>query len=98
MSAISSYLIFVALIVLFLLAVNSISGSASKEQKRSLENALMRGAAQCYAMEGRYPISLDYLKQNYNVVYDESTFFVGYTPTAENLPPDIMVISIGGDR
>ena len=72
------------------------SRSTGQEQKKSLENALMRGVMQCYALEGRYPESLTYLEEHYGISYDESRFFVDYRPVAENLLPDVTVLVLGG--
>lgn len=95
-STVLSLAFFVCIIAVFLLAVSSMSKNAEEEQKNSLDTALRRGITQCYAMEGRYPESLDYLKEHYNVAYDEDAFFVAYQPTAANLPPVITILSKGG--
>ena len=84
--------IFVAILVLFFLAVDSMGRSSITKQQQSLENALSRDIVQCYAIEGRYPPSLEYLEQHYGLTYDKSTFFVDYMPIAGNLYPDVTVI------
>ena len=76
--------------------LSGVSADAEQEQKKSLESALMRGVMQCYALEGRYPESLSYLKEHYSVSYDESRFYVDYRPVAENLLPDVTVLLLGG--
>ena len=52
---------------------------------------------QCYAIEGRYPPSLEYMEEHYGLVYDKDIFFVDYQPIGSNLYPDVTVISIGGE-
>jgi hypothetical protein len=87
-----SVAIFVAILVLFFLAVDSMGRSSISKEQQSLENALSRDIVQCYAIEGRYPPSLEYLEQHYGLTYDKSTFFVDYLPIAGNLYPDVTVI------
>ncbi len=89
-----SVAIFVAILLLFFLAVDSMGRSSISKQQQSLENALSRDIVQCYAIEGRYPPSLEYLEQHYGLTYDKKTFFVDYMPIAGNLYPDVTVIMI----
>ncbi|MCR5557920.1 MAG: hypothetical protein K6F75_10220 [Butyrivibrio sp.] len=89
-----SVAIFIAIIVLFFLAVDAMGKSSISKEQESLENALSRDIVQCYAIEGRYPPNLEYLEQHYGLTYDKSTFFVDYMPIAGNLYPDVTVILI----
>lgn len=56
-------LAFVILFVLFLRGIGSVGESTLSKQQESLETALERSISQCYAVEGCYPPSLEYLKQ-----------------------------------
>lgn len=89
-----SVAIFVAIMVLFFLAVDAMGKSSISKEQESLENALSRDIVQCYAIEGRYPPNLEYLEQHYGLTYDKETFFVDYLPIAGNLYPDVTVILI----
>ena len=44
------------------------------------------------AQEGRYPESLDYLVQNYHIIYDEEAFEIKYQTVASNIVPDVTII------
>ena len=55
------------------------------------EDNLRRGAVACYALEGSYPDTLDYLMEHYNVTVDESKYIVYYSIFASNIMPDITV-------
>lgn len=79
-------------ISLFYRGVVDVSRDARARQREHLENALNRGIMYCYAMEGFYPEDLDYLKDNYGLVYDEKYFFVDYRISAANLFPDVTII------
>ena len=56
-------LAFLVLFVLFLQGIGSVSESTLTKQQESLETALGRSISQCYAVEGCYPPSLEYLEQ-----------------------------------
>lgn len=59
---------------------------------RTLETAVMRGITHCYAIEGTYPDSLEYLIENYGLIYDESHYYIDYQPLGSNLMPDVAII------
>ena len=56
------------------------------------ERALRRAAAACYAAEGVYPPTVDYLFEHYGVALDLERYAVFYEVFAENLMPEITVI------
>ena len=89
--------IFLLIAVIFYGGILSVSDDTVKRQRESLENAINRDISFCYAMEGRYPESLDYLKENYGLTYDESRFFVDYRVLGSNMMPDVTIIE-KGDR
>ncbi len=55
----------------------------------------MRSITHCYAVEGTYPSSLEYLKENYGLTYDETVFFVDYQTIGSNILPDVTIIERG---
>lgn len=81
-----------AVLCAFYLSVASLSSTAGTEQKRNLEAALRRGIMQCYALEGRYPPSLQYLLDNYPIYYNKDAFFVDYQTIGENIYPTVSVL------
>lgn len=89
-----SVVIIVLLLIILIYGVSYISEATLKEQQHSLETALHRSVIQCYAVEGTYPPSLDYIKTHYGLTYDEDTFFVDYTIVGSNLLPDITIIRL----
>ena len=42
-----------------------------KRQEESLKEAVIKGAVQCYSVEGRYPESLSYMEKHYGLEYDK---------------------------
>ena len=87
-----SVCVFLAILIFFIQGISSLTESTVRRQKESLENALMRNITYCYTVEGRYPESLDYLKENYGLVYDEDLFFVDYHAMGSNILPDVTII------
>ena len=91
-------LAFLILFVLFIQGVSSVSESTLSKQQESLETALERSISQCYAVEGSYPPSLEYLKQHYGLLYDEDSFFIDYKYYGSNLLPEVTVLRRTGAR
>ena len=60
----------------------------------NMVNAIARACVQCYAIEGRYPPSVQYLEENYGIRIDRNRFHVFYEGFASNIMPDITVISV----
>ena len=87
-----SILVFLAIALLFFQGISSVSSGTRKRQKESLENAITRSITHCYAVEGSYPASLEYLKENYGLTYDENLFFVDYQTIGSNILPDVTII------
>lgn len=86
-----SLVVFALVVSVAILLLNYI-GNASDEAQAAVVRDAVRGAVTtCYAVEGAYPQSLDYLVENYGLVYDESRFFITYDAFASNVYPDIMV-------
>ena len=71
-----SVCMFVLIFALFFFGISHLSEDTVRRQKETLENALNRSITYCYAVEGAYPQSLDYLKTNYGITYNEDLFFV----------------------
>lgn len=87
-----SILISLCAICIFTQGMYRLSANTHEEQKKNLETALWRSITQCYVIEGRYPESLEYLKQEYGISYETEDFFVDYQVIGENIAPDVMVI------
>lgn len=90
-----SVCLFLVFLLLFYEGIFSLSENTKRRQKENLENALNRSITYCYAVEGVYPESLDYLKKNYGLTYDENRFFVDYKILGANILPDVTIIEKG---
>ncbi len=87
-----SLLAFLALLIFALSGLNDISDKTGESQRESLENALERSIAHCYALEGTYPPSLEYIRKYYGLTYDDDRFFVDYRFIGSNMLPDVTII------
>ena len=87
-----SLFLFAAVTGLVWNGVTTISEQTARQQKKNLEEAVQRDIVTCYALEGRYPESLDYLKEHYGLTYNEERYLVNYEVTGSNLMPDVTVM------
>ena len=74
-------------------AVSGIDRDARRRERENLERVLEQSVTLCYALEGSYPESLDYLRNHYGIRWDEERFLVDFEPVGSNLPPDVTVLA-----
>ena len=77
-------------------AFQKIGSSSENMDEQLVLDAVRRAALTCYAVEGAYPQSLDYLKTNYGITYNEDLFFVDYRISGANIFPDVTIIERSG--
>lgn len=71
-------------------AVSGLGDRSGAESMQRLEDAVRSAAVSCYAAEGQYPDTLDYLCDKYGVKLD-ARYAVHYEIFAPNIAPDITV-------
>ncbi|MCM1299716.1 MAG: hypothetical protein NC203_08840 [Firmicutes bacterium] len=84
-------IVFIAIITIAAIAINNVEKSTEKESLSITENSIRRAVITCYAQEGRYPESIEYLAENYDLHVSDD-FDVYYNIFAENIMPDIRVV------
>ncbi|MDR2108680.1 MAG: hypothetical protein LBP28_04375 [Coriobacteriales bacterium] len=85
--------LFVGVVVgLMLLFTGRLSGQVRESQAEFVADNVRRSAVQCYALEGSFPPSIQYLEQNYNLVIDRTHYAVYYESMGANLLPQIRVV------
>ena len=89
-----SLCLFAAVILIFFFGIGRLNVGTKERQREILSSAINRIVTYCYAMEGNYPENLDYMKENYGLTYDETSFFVDYTVQGSNIYPDITIIEL----
>ncbi len=85
-------LIFSAMIVWFLTALTNASASTEQRELEDLKNTIESGITMCYAVEGAYPVSLDYLCEHYGLIYDKDKYIVYYDGFASNIRPNVTIL------
>lgn len=66
-----------------------------QESRAAIRDAVLRAAVECYAVEGAYPGSLEYLETHYGLSVNHRDFIVTYEVFASNLLPDVQVLVRG---
>ena len=97
-SLLAAGIVFLAVVVLFGALLISAARQNTAREAALLDSAIRRAAVTCYAVEGKYPPSLEYLSENYGVHVDETRYAVFYDVFAENVMPTVTVAAIGGGR
>ncbi len=87
--------VFLLLLFICVQAFGHLGQMQGKEETRLVRDAVLKATMTCYAVEGAYPDSLDYLKENYKLSYNEDRYFVTYDSFASNRIPDIYVTERG---
>ena len=95
---IGAILIFVVLIIAFIFLVNTITTRGDDRELEIVRDAVKNAALTCYAVEGMYPDDLTYLREHYNLSYNEERYVVYYDPLASNLMPVIKVVERGSQE
>lgn len=72
--------------------LSGVDAAEKLAQKNMVTEAVYNAALTCYAVEGAYPLSLDYLRDNYGLTYDENRYRVYYDAFSSNLFPSISVM------
>lgn len=87
---------FFAVIAIFFYETNIFGKSTDDREKESLEKALNNSITYCYAIEGSYPESLEYIKKHYGLVYNESKYYIDYRAQGSNLKPLVTIVELSG--
>ena len=85
-------LLFLGIFLVFTYGLSGISKKTAAEETKNLHSSISRGISHCYATNGFYPESLEYLKENYHISYDTDKYFVDYQVLGENIFPDVTII------
>jgi len=84
--------LFLAVVTAVTVGVSRAERAASAEALRTAEQAVRRAAVSCYAVEGAYPASYEYLRDEYGVRVNEDKYIVEYSIFASNIMPDITIL------
>lgn len=85
-------LLFAAMLAWLIAAVSNASASSKDKELSALKTNIENGITMCYAVEGMYPDDVDYLCENYGLIYDKSKYIVYYDSFASNIRPTVTVL------
>ena len=79
-------------VLMFFSALSNLGAGQNEEGRAQLENVLRKTAVSCYAAEGFYPPTLEYMEEHYGIQIDRQRYNVFYEVFASNIMPDITVL------
>ena len=98
----------IAVLVMPVALFSHIDTAQDSAETEIVRNAIKNAALTCYAVEGAFPVddlnedgypvegsALKYLRENYQLAYDEDRYFVTYEAFAPNVIPSIYVTERG---
>lgn len=75
-----------------------ISAFADRDETELVRRAVREAALTCYAVEGAYPGSVEYLREHYRLAYDSDRYYVTLEAFASNQIPDIFITMKGAQE
>lgn len=90
----SRIILLVIFLIVALASVAALSGFWSEQsstQPEEIRQAILDACVQCYALEGSYPPSLEYLEEHYGLILDRERYFFYYEVFASNVMPTVEV-------
>lgn len=77
---------------LLLCEAGNVSRQQQAESLKQMQDTISRAVLNCYAIEGCYPESIDYVEKHYGLQIDHERYDVFYEIFAQNLMPEITVV------
>jgi len=78
--------------VLLVIASEKLGNKEGSESLKQLENSVRKAVMTCYATEGVYPPSIQYLEDHYGIQIDHNRYGVFYEIFGDNVMPQITVM------
>lgn len=91
-------LFFAVFLIYFYMQISIVSEEVKVSDVEMLTNALENAVVTCYAIEGAYPESLEYIEEHYGIVVDRDKYMVDYQVLYANMVPNIAVYTINTDN
>lgn len=88
----------ITLFFVFYFSLVRLQGNTQEKEFQLLKDVITEASIECYAVEGMYPPSVEYLEENYGVQIDRTKYNVFYAGFASNVQPDITIVPIDVDE
>ena len=85
---------FLLVLILLLAGLTALGLRNKAELSSSLKASVLRAMLTCYAVEGRYPSDVAYLRDYYGLVYDHQSYIITLDSFADNVLPDISIVQV----
>ena len=89
--------LFLLVIGVLLMGFNNAFSVVNDSDLSRVKQNIKDGIVECYAIEGKYPESIEYLKDNYGVYFNDKSYQIHYRYLGLNMMPEFDVF-IKGDR
>lgn len=83
--------LFAAMLAWFVIAASNAASSTDKRELSALKTTIENSITMCYAVEGAYPESVDYLCSHYGLIYDKNKYMIHYDRFASNIRPTVTI-------
>lgn len=87
-------LLFLVVLTYFYGRISDMSEEVKTGDVEILQEKIEDAIITCYALEGSYPESIEYIEKHYGVVIDHKKYFVDYENDMVNLKPQVTVYRI----
>jgi hypothetical protein len=84
--------IFTWALTMLLIGIENARKGTELQELQIVERSVNRAVVTCYAMEGFYPPSIDYLIENYGLEVDLNKYYIYQEAFAPNVYPTIWVV------
>ena len=78
--------------VLLVLGAETLGRGQEGESLKQLDNSVRKAVMTCYATEGVYPPSVQYLEDHYGIQIDHNRFGIDYQIFGDNFMPQIQIV------
>lgn len=81
-----------AAVYILLVSAGNVSERQQAESLKQMEDTIHKAVLNCYAIEGSYPPTIDYVEEHYGLQIDHEKYDVFYEIFAQNLMPEVTVL------
>ena len=90
--------LFAAMLAWFIIATANAASSTDKRELSALKTNIENSITMCYAVEGAYPLDVEYLCDHYGLIYDRDKYIVHYEGFASNIRPTVVILERGSGQ
>jgi len=84
--------ILLCLLMIGIAVIPSLKTDLETKRMETMKQVVLDAAAQCYAVEGVYPESLEYLEEHYGILLNKDKYIVSYECGIANQPPEVRIL------